>query len=431
MFIFKKYWDALFTQHKNISQPNIIPRSQHNISRKAISKNALKVLHHFNKNGFNAYLVGGSIRDILLDKIPKDFDIATDAHPEQIKQLFRNCLLIGRRFRIAHVRFSNEVVEVSTFRAHIKGHNQQRLLSPEGMLLRDNSYGSINEDAWRRDFSINALYYDVRNFTLIDYCNGLQDIQHKTIRIIGNPEQRYQEDPVRLLRAIRLAAKFEDFQFETDTKAALIKQSSLLTQVDGSRLFEEILKLFRGGQALLTYRLLKKYGLLQFLFPTLIDYIEDPHYTRWVETACRNTDARILARKTVSPAFLFAVFLWPAVIAETQKLKYSKLNQKMVYQKAIQYIIAKQHQYTTFTKMLSRILQEIWMLQPVLIKRYPSAVQRVVFHARFRAAYDFLLLRIEYQEIPEDIGKWWTHFLTLDIQQQETILQSLQSNTNQ
>lgn len=410
----------------NTHKPLIIPREQHNLSRKAVSKNALKVLYHLNKHGFHAYLVGGSVRDILLGKIPKDFDIATDAHPEQIKKLFRNCLLIGRRFRIAHIRFSNEIIEVTTFRAQDNSANtQHRLVSSEGMLLRDNVYGSIHEDVWRRDFSINALYYNIEDFTLVDYCNGLQDIAEKRIRIIGEPALRFQEDPVRLLRAIRLAAKFEDFHFEASTEAALIQKTALLTQVSPHRLFEEVLKLFHSGVGVITYRLLKKFGLFTLLFPLCIDDVEDIDYTRWLETACANTDSRILARKTVSPGFLFCVILWVALQKEVKFFMKTSTSYAIAYQKAIKVVIERQNLTTSFTRFCSQLMRDVWSLQPALIQRHPKRIKRLLFHPRFRAAYDFLLLRAQCGEISPEISEWWTQLLNSSLSEKERLIQQL------
>jgi poly(A) polymerase len=415
----------LFNKKSSIPKPLIIPRDQHCISRHAISKNALKVLYHLNKNGFQAYLVGGSVRDILLGKRPKDFDVATDAHPEQIKKLFRNCLLIGKRFRIAHIRFSHETIEVTTFRAQDSGKkNKNRLMSAAGMLLRDNVYGSIHEDATRRDFSMNALYYNIQDFTLVDYCNGLEDIAKKRIRMIGNPEQRFQEDPVRILRAIRLAAKFDNFRLDSETEQALIAQKALLTHVPGNRLFDEILKLFHSGYALNTYHLLKQYKLFELLFPALAEYMDNSEYNHWIETACQNTDARILEQKTVSPAFWFATALWIVVKKETQKHQSTSASPAMAYQKAIKHTIEQQQYVTPLTRLCSQMMREIWLLQPALIQRHPQRVKRLLLHPRLRAAYDFLLLRAQCDEIPNEIGQWWTTLLASDEKQKESMLHS-------
>lgn len=387
--------------------PRIIPRHHHHLSRQAISKNALKVLYHLQRHGFQAYLVGGSIRDILLGAVPKDFDIATDAHPEQIKRIFRNCLLIGRRFRIAHIRFPDEIIEVTTFRASASKSDHRRL-SATGMLLRDNVYGSIHEDVWRRDFSINALYYNIRDFSIIDYCNGLDDIQHQRIRMIGSPEERYQEDPVRLLRAIRLAAKFPTFKFDEATEAALIQQAPRLTQVPSSRLFEETLKLFHSGSAVITYRLLKQYGLFQQLFPMLSVALEDIHAVRWIETALAHTDQRFRDDKPLSPAFLFAVLLWPVLMRETQCRITQAVSYSIAYPQAMREVIANQQKYIAITRFCSQMMQDIWLMQSGLVKRHPKQIKRLLMHPRFRAAYDFLLIRVECRELPETLGMWWT-----------------------
>jgi len=286
-----------------------------------ISDSALKVIHRLNQSGHEAYLVGGGVRDILLGGDPKDFDVATDATPEQVRGLFRNSRIIGRRFRIVHVRFGREVIEVTTFRgshdaptsqSNPKGKHSAR--NEAGMLLRDNVYGSIDEDAMRRDLSINALYYSSRDFAIYDFVGGIEDLERRLIRVIGDPETRYREDPVRMLRVVRFAAKL-DFDIEATTEAPLRELAPLLSDIAAARMFDEVLKLFMGGRALQTYALMQRYGLFAPLFPATQRLLDEecPETQELIHQGLANTDARIAAGKPVTPAFLYAVLLWPVV----------------------------------------------------------------------------------------------------------------------
>ncbi|GAL06545.1 poly(A) polymerase [Photobacterium aphoticum] len=297
----------------------VYQRQEHGISRKDISENALKVLYRLNKAGFDAYLVGGGVRDLLLDKQPKDFDIATNATPEEIKHLFRNCRLIGRRFRLAHILFGRDVIEVATFRGHhadgtpnLSDKKQVAAQNQEGMLLRDNVYGTIEEDAERRDFTINALYYSIKDFTVSDFVNGVEDLDNRIIRLIGDPETRYREDPVRMLRAIRFAAKL-DMGIEEKTAAPIVKLSTLLQDIPAARLFEESLKLLQSGNGLATYKLLREYNLFQQLFPLLSEHFTEDQNSQteqMIEHILSATDKRLAEDKRVNPAFMFAAMLW-------------------------------------------------------------------------------------------------------------------------
>ena len=358
--------------------------------------------------------MGGCLRDILLQIKPKDFDIATDARPEKIKKLFRNCLLIGRRFRLAHIRFGREVIEVTTFRADAEKKSlKHRTVAAHGMLLRDNIYGSIEEDAWRRDFTMNALYYNIADFSLVDYCGGLSDIQHKIVRIIGDPHTRYHEDPVRLLRAIRFAGKL-GFTLDPATAEPIPELANLLHHVPPARLFEEVLKLFHHGQAFATYQLLRHYQLFNELFPQTFTCLDKPATEKLLEIACKNTDQRLQEGKTVSPAFLFAIFLWPAVQAKVQHYNKKQTPLFILYQHAISHVLAEQQKQITIPRRYSTTIREIWDLQQRLIQRRPYMINRLTAHPRFRAAYDFLLLRAQIQEIPAEIASWWTDFIAAD-----------------
>jgi poly(A) polymerase len=301
----------------------IIPRDQHSISRKDISANALRVLYRLREGGHQGYLVGGAVRDLLVGGHPKDFDVATDATPEQVKHLFRNCRLIGRRFRLAHVVFGREIIEVATFRANVDDGSGDRETHEGGRLLRDNVYGSIEDDAIRRDFTANALYYTIEDFSVRDYVGGFEDVANRMLRLIGDPETRYREDPVRMLRAVRLAAKL-DFAIETATAEPIPRLAGLLAEAAPARLFEECMKLFLSGHAVASFEGLERHGLVAALFPETAQALASNRsgaLRRMLLQGLGNTDARVAADEPVSPAFLFAVLLWPAYCRELMKLQ--------------------------------------------------------------------------------------------------------------
>jgi len=380
-----------------------------------------------NEQGYAAYLVGGGVRDLLLGLAPKDFDIATEARPEQIKKLFRNCLLIGRRFRLAHVRFGREIVEVATFRAsESKKSHKHRTTAAHGMLLRDNVYGSLEEDAWRRDFTINALYYNIADCSVVDYCSGMADLQNRTIKIIGDPIKRFQEDPVRLLRTIRFAGKL-DFNIDPATAAPIIELAPLLQHVPAARLFDEVLKLFHSSKALATFKLLRQYHLFAELFPqTAVCLVENAAMTeKLLEISCKNTDLRIADQKTVSPAFLFASLLWipmQKLMEEYIKAGYS-LN--IAQDKATHEVLAKQLKKISIPKRFTNSVREIWQMQYRFGRQQKRHVMHLIEHPRFRAAYDFLLLRAEAGEISSALADWWTDFIAADETKRQQLLDAL------
>ena len=406
----------------------IITRDGHSISRKDIAPNALKVLYRLTSAGYHAYIVGGGIRDLLLKKEPKDFDIATDAAPEEVKNLFRNGHIIGRRFKIVHVRFGREIIEVTTFRANharsneisdnltrhqIKGLDSAH--SESGMILRDNVYGNIDQDAMRRDFTVNALYYTTDGFRVLDFCSGVDDLKAKKIRIIGNPIERYKEDPVRMLRAIRFAAKL-DFTIEENTQKPIDELSYLLDSISSARLFDETLKLMTGGYAEKTFEMLRKFQLGTYLFaPTLEALSEsDDSSTNLVVLALKNTDDRLAKGKSVTPAFLFASLLWPVLKLYLAKSKNLGLPPQKAFQQAAQSTLSEQLHYTAIPKRFTLAAREIWELQQKLEVRTKRNVDRVFNSSRFRAAYDFLLLREESGEDLKGLGQWWTDFQVSD-----------------
>ncbi|MDI9246585.1 polynucleotide adenylyltransferase PcnB [Marinobacter sp. CHS3-4] len=407
-----------------------IPRDQHNVSRSVISEPAKKVLSRLNNAGYEAYLVGGGVRDILLGGKPKDFDIATSATPEEVHGLFRNSRLIGRRFRIVHVLFGREVIEVTTFRgnaADAEDEDEQdddRRTSEHGLLLRDNVYGSMEEDALRRDFTVNALYYCIRDFTVVDFANGMEDLNKRQMRLIGDPETRYREDPVRMLRAVRFAAKL-GFDIEANTKAPIRTLAPLLTHIPPARLFEEVLKLFSAGYGEATYDLLREYNLLAPLFPETVAAIDAGESDELIRRALQNTDRRIAIGKSVTPYFLFAAMLWPALQADWRKRQDNGEPVQPALHQAIGKVIGQQIQATSIPKRFSGPMKEIWELQMRLPRRQGKRSFVTLSHPRFRAAYDFLLVREEAGEIEPGLGQWWTEFQEADEKGQEKMLSQL------
>lgn len=403
-------------EHTLAGERIILSRDQHPISRRQISDNALKVLYRLNKAGYEAYLVGGGVRDLLLDKSPKDFDIATNATPEQIKKLFSNCRLVGRRFRLAHVVFGRDVIEVATFRGHHHKVNTSKNLSSksdEGMLLRDNVYGSIEEDAERRDFTVNALYYSIKDFSLHDFHGGLQDLEAGVLELIGDPETRYREDPVRMLRAIRFAAKL-DLKLTERTAEPIHRLASLLSDIPAARLFEESLKLFLAGHALQTYKLLREYDLFAPLFPqvvTLLTPAGNSRFERFLEMALINTDERVQADLPVTPTFLYAALLWGLVEKRSQDLAAeSSLPPQDILMMAMNEAIDQQIQTIAIPRRFTSDVREIWLLQYRLPRRSGKRAERLFAHPRFRAALDFLELRSRIDGRLKDLTLWWQDY---------------------
>lgn len=402
---------------------NVIPRDQHCISRKNISDSALKVMSRLRSQGHQAYLVGGAVRDLLLEGNPKDFDIATDATPEAVNELFRNSRIIGRRFRIVHVRFGREIIEVTTFRGHhdsgdadqqSDSGNQSRQ-SASGLLLRDNVYGTLEEDAVRRDLTVNALYYDSGKFEVFDHVQGLEDLANKKIRIIGEPQQRYTEDPVRMLRAVRFAAKL-NFNVEEATAAAIPQCAHLLAEIPSARLFDEFLKLFLSGYASATLEKLLEFDLLRYLFPETSDAIADDEFgLKLIRAAMTNTDARIAEGKPVTPAFILAALLWPVVSEQAKHLEERDTPAMTAMQDAGHQAIGEAVRHISIPRRFSQPMREIWEFQLRLERRKGRKAAELVDHRRFRAAYDFLLLREQAGEATDDLGAWWTEFQTLTL----------------
>jgi poly(A) polymerase len=394
--------------------PRVIPRAEHCISRAGISRNAVKVLYRLKDAGFQACIVGGGVRDLLLGRTPKDFDIATDASPEQVRALFGNCQLIGRRFRLAHVRFRDEIIEVATFRG-VGGEDleseDRHVLDESGRIIKDNAYGSIEEDAWRRDFTINALYYNIADFSIWDYVGGMADIEARRIRLIGDPETRFREDPVRMVRAARLAAKL-DLEIEADTAAAMPRLAPLLDAVPPARLFDEFLKVFETGHALEGFRRLRTHGLFEHLFPATGAWLAaddaDGRRLAFVEAALANTDARVAAGQPVTPMFLFGVFLWGPVTDRARELAADGLAEVPALVEAGYEVTTAQVRRIALPKRFSMPMREMFHLQPRFGRRQGRRVQVTLQHRRFRAAYDLYLLRDLLGEADPAAIRFWT-----------------------
>jgi len=393
-------------------------RSQHTISRKNISENALKVLYRLHKAGCAAYLVGGGVRDLLLQKKPKDFDIVTDVLPQQVRKIFINSRIIGRRFRLVHVYYPSEIIEVSTFRA-----NTEEAISED-----DNVYGTIEEDAWRRDFTVNALFYNIADFSVIDFTDGMRDIKLKLIRMIGDPKQRYHEDPVRLLRAIRLAAKL-DFEIEAQTEAPILELGHLLQHVPSSRLFDEILKLFFTGYANVTFDRLRHYHYMRILFPETMQAIHEGKRKvdlQLLKLAMRATDQRYHQGQSLNPGFLISILLWPALQKRLNELtkKSNKFYQQL--HNAIDDVFTEQNQSVMIPRRLKAMMRSIWVIQFHLQRRRASRALRLLGHRYFRAAIDFLELRVKAGETKHrEIYEWWHDLQMANKKDRELMVQKL------
>ncbi|MDX1902197.1 MAG: polynucleotide adenylyltransferase PcnB [Gammaproteobacteria bacterium] len=410
---------------KTLGQATVIPRSQHRISRDSISPNALKVLYRLHQSGHTACLVGGCVRDLLLDRQPKDFDIATSARPEEVRRLFRNCRLIGRRFRLAHIIFGPEIIEVATFRTHHESaHHEHGKSRDDGMIIRDNVYGTLEDDVWRRDFTVNALYYNIADFSVIDYTDGMQDIEARQLRIIGDPDKRFLEDPVRLLRAIRFAGKL-GFSIHPDTEQPLSRLSHLLHQVSPARLFQETLKLFQEGATQPAFHLLKKYHLLESLFAQTAHHLKEHSAQQMLEFALIDTDQRVKEQKKVSPSFLITVFLWHPILHYATQSLAENLPPYVAYERAVKMALEKQLAQLAMPRRLTIAVREIVQLQYHFTQRRGARVFRAIEHPRFRAAYDLLMLRARSGEDVNDLASWWTQFQFADHPTREKLLKEV------
>jgi poly(A) polymerase len=418
--------------------PRIVTRSEHPISRNAISANALRVLYRLKDAGYQAFLVGGSVRDLLLGLEPKDFDIATNALPDEVRTLFRNCRLIGRRFRLAHVFFGSEIVEVATFRAahewqpeerdedewRAAGEDPERLLDARGRILRDNVYGTIEEDVWRRDFTANALYYNIADFSLWDFVGGVEDVRARRLRLIGDPVTRYHEDPVRMLRAVRFAAKLS-FTLDAATEKPVRELAYLLTHVPPARLFDELLKLFLSGFAAPAFRLLKDYGLVAPLFGPLADLLDrEPEgpAARLLHDGLQGTDARVLADKPVTPTFLFAVLLYGPIMERAAQLQAGGQPESQALFNACEDTVREQQARVSIPRRFTLPMREMFVLQPRFRRREGRKSLALLSHPRFRAAYDLLQLRAQAGAEDPELAHWWTQIQVAPAQERESMV---------
>jgi poly(A) polymerase len=389
--------------------PRIIPRADHNVSRDEISKSALKVLYRLHKAGYQAFLVGGCVRDAILDLHPKDFDVATNATPDQVQALFGNCRLIGRRFRLAHVRFGREVIEVATFRAAAIHSDDDHAHDEAGRIVRDNVYGTIEEDVWRRDFTCNALYYNIADFSIWDYTGGMQDIERRRLVLIGDPDKRLREDPVRMLRAVRFAAKL-GFTIDEAIVRAIRQDLPLLTNVPSARLFDEFLKLFQAGSAERTFDLLRQHNLFAQLFPATDQELgEDPLFQEFVRAALRNTDRRVEQGLSVTPMFLLGVFLWaPALRLAAITRDEENMSESQALSLAAYELAGQQQRRIAIPRRFTVPMREMLALQPRFHQTTGKRAMKLLEHRRFRAAYDFMMLLAEIGQFDKETAEFWT-----------------------
>lgn len=410
-------------------EPRLIPQSEHRLRPSSISKGARQVLDQLAERGFVADLVGGCVRDLLLGRIPKDFDVVSDATPEEIRQIFPRSRIVGRRFRIVHVRVGREIIEVSTYRAAVDEYadDERKKFSEHGQILRDNTFGTRDQDVLRRDFTINALYYDPRTGVVTDYVNGFADVKAGRLRFIGDGPRRVDEDPVRMLRVARFKAKL-DLKIDPGLVRLCTERAFLLRHVPPARLFDETLKLFHSGHALAAFNELRSLGLFAELFPEADRTFEecdlDPE-SGLVLSALANTDKRLTAGKPVIAAFLFAVFLWRAVYRRVFDKAANKLPSLMQLQAAGSQVLALELQRVAIPRRVSTVVLDIWEMQLRLEARRPRTVSRVLEHKRFRAGYDILVLRANAGELPQSLADWWTEIQEVNGDRQRSMVEAL------
>ncbi len=419
------------------NQAVILSRGEHGISRNNIDKHALKVLYRLHNAGYHACLVGGAVRDLLLDIKPKDFDVATDATPEEVNRLFRNCRLIGRRFRLAHVHFGRQIIEVATFRAahessqssHQSGHQDET-----GRIVRDNVFGELADDVWRRDFTANALYYDISDFSVIDFVGGFEDIKQKRLHLIGDVETRYREDPVRMLRALRFAAKL-DFEIDEESESPIYTLGYLLEDIPAARLYEEVLKMFHSGHAVRSFELLLEFDLLKYLFPMADKSIkQDETFKAMLITAMQSTDDRIKNDMRVTPAFLFAALLWHPVNSRVKEFVEKGMPYSVAIQKVATKVLSQQSASVSIPRRFTTVMRDIWGLQTRFHYRSGKRALAVLEHPKFRAGYDFLCIRAQSGEQVADSDikqdcQWWTEIQKQNPEQQQNMLFSPQGKS--
>jgi poly(A) polymerase len=426
----KKFISRLLGNKNKIvdrTQPVVLTPKEHGIDPKLVSSNAIRVTSTLQDAGYKAFLVGGAVRDLLLGVKPKDFDIATNATPEQVKRLFRRAFIIGRRFQIVHVMFGQDLLEVTTFRG---ASSEGAVKDEHGRVLRDNTFGEQHEDAIRRDFTINAMYYDPATQSVLDYHGGMEDIRRKTLRIIGVPEARYREDPVRLLRVVRFTAKL-GFSIDPATSAPIKVMAPLINNVPAARVFDEMLKLLMSGQALACLQQLRKEGLHHGLLPLLDVVLEQPLGEKFVRLALASTDARVQQGKPVSPGFLFASLLWHQVLEKWTAYQAAGESPIPALHLAADDVLNSQTEKLALQRKIASDMRDIWAMQPRFERRTGKSPYKLLEHLRLRAGYDFLLLRCASGEIDSELGEWWTAFMEADGGGREILLtQKLSTSSN-
>jgi poly(A) polymerase len=400
--------------------PKRIPVSQHGIDRQRVARAAIRTCETLQQAGFEAYIVGGAVRDLILGITPKDFDVATNATPDQVKSHFRRAIIIGRRFRLVHVMFGSETIETSTFRAP---HTTSAPTDAHGRVLADNTFGEQHEDAARRDFTVNALYYDPCTEDVLDYHDGVRDIRQRRLRMIGDPETRYREDPVRMLRAVRFAAKL-GFEIDSDTRAPIGRLADLIENVPAARLFDEMLKLLTSGHAVACIERLRAEGLHQGLLPMLDVILDQPEGLRFVMLALSRTDERVQSGKHIAPGFLFATLLWHEVLARWNRAVAAGEHKQPALDAAIDDVLSAQTEKLAIQRRFCSDMREIWTMQPRFDRRHGQSPLRLLEHLRFRAGYDFLLLRCDCGEAPSELGQWWTRLIKADADTRTTMIQT-------
>jgi poly(A) polymerase len=418
------------SESKNLMEPVYYTGKSLGLDKSQISRQAMTVLKGLRQKGYDSFLVGGCVRDMLLGLEPKDFDVATNASPEQVRQVFRNGRIIGRRFKIVHVRFGREVIEVTTYRgAPADKHQDERMhrVGEEGRLLADNVYGTLDEDAMRRDLSVNALYYDPATDEVLDYHDGLRDIKDGLLRVIGDPAERYREDPVRMLRVIRFASKL-GFEIEPEASAAIDQHADLLTNVPAARLFDEVLKLFHSGSAITTFEKLRQHGLFEFLFPATENILksEEEGYPRtFLPLALKNTDKRIRQGKPVIPSFLYAVLLWEPMRLYKEAAMKQGLNEYDSIQQGADQAIVEEIGTVAIPRRFTAQMREIWVMQYFFDQRKSRQVFRLLENRKFRAGYDFMLLRASVNQASPEVAEWWTLIQDVDENERNKMLNAL------
>jgi poly(A) polymerase len=383
-----------------------------------ISLHAIKTIEVLEDNGFEAYLVGGAVRDLLFGIKPKDFDVVTNATPDQIHHLFRRSRMIGRRFKLVHVIYGREVIEVSTYRSQ-----QKVIAQADGSFIKDdNHFGTIEEDAMRRDFTINAMFYSPTHHKLVDFHDGLKDLKHGIIRIIGDAEKRYREDPIRILRAFRVCAKL-NMSLNSTSRSPIKKIIPLLHEIPHSRLFDEVIKFFLTGHSLNSYKVLCDEKIYSQFF--LSPKTESKEINLFILNGLKNTDLRINQDKSCNPSFLFSFLLWHQVFQLWDQYKIELKHSIAGLNQAIDEVIEKQIKLFPIHKRFTITMKEIWRLQPRFENQSPKKIYRLLLHPRFRAAYDFMLLRCQSNELDHSIGIWWTNFIDADHHEKSLMVKEL------